>query len=41
MKKVEMTPALMKTIQILQLRNQIDPKRYIKKNVMKGVPKYF
>ncbi|GES90456.1 deoxynucleotidyltransferase terminal-interacting protein 2-like [Rhizophagus clarus] len=41
MKKPEITPEIKRDLQIIKLRNVLDPKRFYKKDDSKGLPKYF
>ncbi|CAG8564654.1 8625_t:CDS:2 [Funneliformis caledonium] len=41
MKKPEITPEIKRDLQIIKLRNVLDPKRFYKKDNTKGLPKYF
>jgi len=41
MKRPEITPEIKRDLQIIKLRNVLDPKRFYKKDDSKELPKYF
>ena len=41
MKAPELTEETRRDLEVLQMRNALDPKRFYKKNDREGLPKYF